>query len=217
MPQQAHAFDATITKPVRLNYLIYLPKGYGENPDEKWPFILFLHGMGERGDDLELVKKHGIPKLLDTRDDFPFVVISPQCPPDGWWGEEVDALNALLDEALANYAIDPKRVYLTGMSMGGYGAWQLASLYPERFAAVVPICGGGNPAAASRLKDVPVWAFHGAKDAIVLLSESEKMVAGMRAVGGNVRFTVYPEADHDSWTLTYDNPELYEWLLQQRR
>ena len=217
MPQKAHTLDAKITKSVHLNYLLYLPKGYGENPDEKWPLILFLHGSGERGDNLELVKKYGIAKVVEERDDFPFIAVSPQCQADGWWSHKVEALNALLDEMLAIYSVDPARVYLTGLSMGGYGAWHLAALYPQRFAAVVPICGGGTAAEARSLKDIPVWVFHGAKDSRVPLSESEKMVTALKGVGGNVRFTVYPEADHDSWTLTYDNPELYEWLLQQRR
>jgi predicted peptidase len=101
--------------------------------------------------------------------------------------------------------------------MGGYGSWKLAKLYPERFAAVAPICGGGDPGQADRLKDIPIWVFHGAKDPVVPLSESERMVEALKAVGGNVRFTVYPDAEHDSWTQTYDNPELYEWFLQQRR
>ncbi|MBI1924098.1 prolyl oligopeptidase family serine peptidase [Candidatus Poribacteria bacterium] len=216
MGQQAHTFEAQITKTVRLNYLLFLPKGYGE-AEKKWPVILFLHGAGERGDDVELVKKHGIPKIVEQREDFPFIAVSPQCPQDSWWTSEVDALNALLDKIVAKYAVDKDRIYLTGLSMGGYGTWRLATEYPERFAAIAPICGGGAPEKACVLKEMPVWVFHGAKDTVVKPEESEKMVEALKACGGDVRFTFYPDANHDSWTQTYDNPELYEWFLKHTR
>jgi predicted peptidase len=217
MTQQAHSFEVQITKTVRLNYLLYLPKGYGTDPHKKWPLILFLHGAGERGDDLELVKVHGIPKILKRRKTFPFIVVSPQCSEDAWWPGEVEALAALLDEVVARYAVDPERVYLTGLSMGGFGAWSLAMARPERFAAVAPICGGGNPGRVCVLKDVPVWAFHGALDPVVPLARSEEMVNALKACGGDVRLTVYPDAEHDSWTRTYDDPELYAWFLRHTR
>jgi len=224
MTQQACKFEVQITKTVRLNYLLFLPQGYGTTPGEEWPLILFLHGAGERGDDLELVKKHGIAKVVERQKDFPFVALSPQCPEDArWWTEtEIEALNALLDEIVNRYAVDADRVYLTGLSMGGYGTWHLAEAYPHRFAAIAPICGGGLwssgfPDKVCVLKHVPVWAFHGAKDPAVPLKESEKMVEALKGCGGNVRFTVYPDADHDAWTETYDNPELYDWFLRHRR
>jgi predicted peptidase len=128
-----------------------------------------------------------------------------------------DALNALLDEVVAQYKVDKKRIYLTGLSMGGYGTWALAGTSPERFAAIVPICGGGDPADARRLKDIPTWVFHGAKDSVVPLSRSEEMVKALKEAGSDVKFTIYPEAEHDSWTETYNNPKLYEWLLQHKR
>jgi len=217
MAQQAHTFEVQVTKIVRLDYLLYLPKGYGTDPQKKWPLILFLHGAGERGDDLELVKVHGIPKILKRRRNFPFVVVSPQCSEDAWWPGEVEALAALLDDVVARYAVDPERVYLTGLSMGGFGAWSLAMARPERFAAVAPICGGGNPKHVGVLKDVPVWAFHGALDPVVPLARSEEMVNALQACGGDVRLTVYPDAEHDSWTRTYEDPELYEWFLRHTR
>lgn len=217
MPQQTHTFETQITKQVRLKYLLYLPRGYGDNPHERWPLILFLHGKDERGDDLERVKQHGIPKLIEQGKDFPFVMISPQCPAESRWQFEYEGIAALLEEILVQRAIDPARVYLTGLSMGGYGVWWLAMLYPARFAAVAPICGGGIPGEAHRLKHLPVWAFHGADDDLVPLSESERMVNALRAVEGNVRFTVYPGVKHDSWTQTYENPQLYEWFLAQHR
>lgn len=215
--QQACKFEAQIVKTVRLNYLLFLPKGYGSDPKQKWPLILFLHGMGERGDDLELVKKHGIPKIVEQKEDFPFIAVSPQCPAYSFWTAELESLNALLDEIVAKYAVDTDRIYLTGLSMGGYGTWALAMAYPERFAAIAPICGGGDPKNISVLKDVPAWVFHGAKDTLVPPEESEKMVNALKGAGGDVLFTLYPDADHDSWTVTYDNPELYEWFLKHSR
>jgi len=219
--QTQHLFETEIEKKVSLNYLLYLPGEYDEKPDFKWPLLLFLHGMGERGDNLELVKKHGIPKIAEERD-FPFVAISPQCPLHSMWTMELDALHALITEATQIYNIDRSRIYLTGLSMGGFGAWHLAEAYPELFAAVVPICGGavawiGFPERIKVLKDTPVWVFHGAKDDAVPLKNSEDLVDVLRKHNGNVKFTVYPDAGHDSWTETYDNPELYEWLLKQKR
>jgi predicted peptidase len=214
-------FETEIRKQVHLSYLLHLPEDYASDADERWPLILFLHGMGERGDDLELVKLHGIPKIVEERDDVPFIAVSPQCPDLTVWSDHVEALDALLREIEGRYRVDPERIYLTGLSMGGYGAWHMATLHPDRFAAVVPICGGGHvghgfPERVAALKDVPVWAFHGAKDPVVPLGESQKLVDVLKESGGNVRFTVYPDAEHDSWTRTYDNPELYDWLLEQR-
>jgi predicted peptidase len=213
--QKSMSFETQVVKTVKLNYLLYLPKDYGKDKEQKFPLIMFLHGAGERGDDLEKVKIHGIPKIVEQKDDFPFIAVSPQCPEDSWW--DTDALKALLDEIVAKYEVDPDRVYLTGLSMGGYGSWALGIAYPNKFAAIVPICGGGDEKKVAVLKDVPIWVFHGAKDSVVPLAQSEKMVNALKEAGGNVQFTIYPEADHDSWTATYDNPELYEWLLKQKR
>jgi predicted peptidase len=154
---------------------------------------------------------------VEEQADFPFITVSPQCPYDFCWLMEAHTLNALLDEVAARYAVDADRIYLTGLSMGGYGAWHLGSQYPERFAAVVPIAGGGVPQDVCTLKDVPVWAFHGELDDVVPVSESEEMVDALKACGGDVRFTLYPGVYHDSWTQTYSNPELYEWLLTHTR
>jgi predicted peptidase len=197
-------------------YLLYLPKDYAQK-SQKWPLMLFLHGAGERGNDLNLVKKHGPPKLVGQGKDLPFIIVSPQCPSGQWWLEKVDVLLALLDEIQSTYPVDPNRVYLTGLSMGGYGTWTLACQHPDRFAAIVPICGGGQSFMADRLKNVPVWAFHGAKDPTVPLRETQQMVDAVTKSGGQARLTVYPEAGHDSWTVTYENPELYQWLLSHKR
>jgi len=203
--QHAYTFEAEVTqgssaRNVRINYLLFLPQDYGTDPHKKWPLILFLHGLGETGNDLEMLEKHGIPKIVEQQADFPFITISPQCTYRACWLYEADALNALLDEVSATYAVDTDRIYLTGLSMGGYGTWYLATKYPERFAAIVPIASGGDPEKVCALKDVPVWAFHGAKDDVVLPEESEEMVNALKACGGDVRFTLYADAYHDSWT-----------------
>jgi predicted peptidase len=212
--QQPKHFEKEITIKVKLNYLLYLPEEYGK-ADKAWPLVLFLHGAGESGDDLEKVKKHGPPKLVAEGKKFPFIVVSPQSARGGW---DVRALNALLDDLMANYKVDRDRVYLTGLSMGGFGTWALAAAHPEKFAAIAPICGGGNPADAKKIKDLPIWVFHGAKDPAVKLERSEVMVKALKEAGAeHVQFTVYPEAAHDSWTETYNNPDFYEWLLKQKR
>ena len=214
MSQTASSFRREIRKTVSCKYLLSLPEG---EPIEKGrrPLLLFLHGAGERGDDLNLVTKHGPHKILAQRPDFPFILVSPQCPPQRWWDTEM--LNHLLDEVIAKHDADTTRVYVTGLSMGGFGTWGLAIEYPERFAAIAPICGGGSPYLADRLRKVPVWAFHGGKDEIVPVIESQRMVDAVRKAGGDARITLYPEAGHDCWTETYNNPALYSWLLSHRR
>jgi predicted peptidase len=212
--QQEKVFEKEITVKVKLKYLLFLPEGY-EKADKSWPLVLLLHGSGESGNDLAKVKIHGPPKIVETKKDFPFIVVSPQSPGRGW---DPAALNALLDDVEANYRLDKERVYLTGLSMGGFGTWALAAFAPNRFAALVPICGGGgNPADAPRLKHIPVWVFHGAKDRAVPLARSEAMVNALKEAGGHVKFTVYPEAGHDSWTAAYDDPQLWAWLAQQKK
>lgn len=176
--------------------------------------MLFLHGAGESGNDLAKVKSHGPPKLVETKGPFPFILVSPQSPGRGW---NPEVLNALVDSVIKQYRVDKRRVYVTGLSMGGYGTWALAAAYPEKFAALAPICGGGNPADADKLAKLPIWVFHGAKDTTVPFKRSEEMVEALKAAGGHPKFTVYPEAGHDSWTETYANPEFYEWLLAQKR
>jgi predicted peptidase len=222
MSQTEHVFEKKIEKKVSLKYLLFLPKGYKEKPNTKWPTILFLHGAGERGSNLELVKKHGIPKIVEKKEGFPFIAISPQCPLASIWTSMVDELHYLLIDAMQRYNIDETRIYLTGLSMGGYGAWHLAAAYPDLFAAVVPICGGmvhENELLEEIkvLKDVPIWIFHGAKDETVPIKNSQELYDILKKIRGNVQFTVYPKLGHDSWTKTYDNPELYKWLLKQKR
>ena len=178
MPQR---FEKEIHKTVSAEYLLYLPKEYGvskppRGKQRKWPLLLFLHGSGERGSDLELVKRHGPPKLIEQGKGFEFVVVSPQCPAGEDWS--TDMLNALLDEIIATYSVDENHIYATGLSMGGTGVWDLAIAFPDRFAAIAPVCGKvdrNNPGKACRIKSLPIWVFHGAKDDVVPISDSEKL------------------------------------------
>ncbi|MBI3416135.1 MAG: prolyl oligopeptidase family serine peptidase [Verrucomicrobia bacterium] len=221
--QSAKAFKRQITTTVSAEYLLYLPHDYDQKKSKRWPLILFLHGAGERGTNVWTVAVHGPPKIVKAKPDFQFIVVSPQCPTGQTWNN--DTIMALLDEITAKYKVDKSRVYLTGLSMGGFGSWSLATSHPERFAAVAPICGGGDPirillADKQRLeilKSLPIWAFHGAKDNVVKLERSEQMVNAFKKIGNDVKLTVYPEAGHDSWTEAYNNPELYEWFLQHSR
>ena len=196
------------------NYLEYLPPGYRSKRKILWPLILFLHGAGERGNNLDIVKKVGLPPVL-KKYTIPFVVIAPQCGSHDTWA--VDDVKSFLDYILEQYRIDHSRLYLTGISMGGYATWYMAGHLPDTFAAIAPVCGGGNIAQAKKMVHLPVWAFHGAKDNIVPVERSRKMVDKLKKLGGNVRYTVYPDAGHDSWTETYNNPELYEWFLEHRK
>jgi len=215
--QKALEFKKQVVKEITLKYLLYTPEDYGKDAQKKWPLMLFLHGSGESGDDLQKVKTHGPPKLISQGKAFPFIVVSPQCP-DARHGWDPEALNLLLDDVIAHYSVDEDHVYLTGLSMGGYGTWALASQSPQRFAGIAPICGGGNPRSmARRLRNMPIWVFHGGKDPTVPIKEAQDMVDALKALGSDVKFTVYPDAGHDSWTVTYDNPDLYTWFLEHKR
>jgi predicted peptidase len=218
-----------------IRYLLFVPREY-EPDGKKWPLLLFLHGLGECSDrELDRVKIHGPPKIVESQPDFPFIVVSPQLPPpagykegakytyeelhrlvDGAWKPE--PLITLVDHVANQLHVDQSRIYVTGLSMGGYGTWRLVAAHHERFAAAVPICGGGEPEKMAKpLARVPIWAFHGAKDTVVLLSESEKIVDAVKRAGGDVKLTVYPDVEHNSWGATYDNPEVLNWLLAHQK
>lgn len=199
----------------KVGYQLFLPAAYGKDAGTKWPLIVFLHGSGERGTNLELVKVHGPPKIVAANKDFPFVVLSPQCPDGYRWSPIL--LSALLSEIETKYSIDKERIYLTGLSLGGFGTWDWAMSEPTRFAAIVPICGRGEPRGAKRIKHVATWVFHGAKDEGVPVKDSTDMVEALEKAGGKPKLTIYPDLGHDCWTKTYENPELYKWLLEQKR
>jgi len=198
-----------------VNYLLYLPDGYKTDTLKKWPLLMFLHGSGERGNDLEKVKVHGPAKLVEQGKKLPFIVVSPQAPQGEGWSP-ADLYN-LLKDCKQKYRVDADRVYLTGLSMGGFGTWSLAMEHPEEFAAIVPICGGGDTANIWKLRNIAVWCFHGAKDKNVPLEADQKMMNALRPYNPSIKFTIYPEAEHDSWTVTYNNDSLYQWLLSQKK
>lgn len=211
--QVAKSLKTNYEQQVSINYLLYLPKNY--NGKDKFPLMMFLHGSGERGSNLELVKKHGPPKLIEQGIDFPFIIVSPQCPNGIRW--KTNTLIALLDDIIKNYNVDENRIYITGLSMGGYGTWKLANEMPERLAAIIPICGWGDSWTICEIGDLPVWAFHGAKDNVVNPQKSQELVDALMACKGNAKLTIYLDANHDSWTQTYDNSEIYDWLLKQTK
>jgi len=242
-------------------YLLSVPPTYYEKADTKYPLILFLHGSGESSSNLELAKKHGIPRLVQvydnwkegkvTKDDLldpgakskstvsikdssvkptkpmnldcartvaeNFITLTPQVDPAYGYGWKPASLGALLDAIEQTHRIDKDRIYVTGVSMGGFGTFNLAAAYPHRFAAIIPICGGASATVAETIKHIPTWVFHGEKDDIVPLSRSQVIVDALKKVEGNVKFTTYPDADHDSWTETYNNLEIYKWLLEQKK
>jgi predicted esterase len=197
-------------------YLLYLPDGYVNDTVTKWPMIIFLHGSGESGDNLEKVKVHGPPKLIAQGKKFPFIVVSPQAP-NASTGFQTEVLKGMLGDLKKKYHVDEDRVYLTGLSMGGYGTWEVAQKHPEDFAAIAPVCGGGDAEKTWRLRHIPVWCFHGAKDDVVPLAASQLMVDSLKKYSTNVRFTIYPNANHNSWEETYNNDSLYTWFLSQKR
>ncbi len=213
--QRKQKLETQIVRDIKLEYLLSLPKGYRASK-EQFPLMLFLHGSGERGSDLENIKLHGLPKMLEAELELPCVVVSPQCPSDTWW--DIEALTVLLDSLEKTLRIDPDRIYVTGLSMGGFATWELAIRNPKRFAAIVPICGGGEPIFTREITHLPVWVFHGAKDEVVPLEYSQRMVKALKKYGNKrVKFKIYKHAKHDSWTKTYSNPKVYAWMLEQKR
>jgi predicted peptidase len=196
------------------NYLLYLPDGY-EFKGKPWPLVMFLHGSGERGTDIDAVKRNGPPMLVEAGKKFHFILLCPQCQEWIYWDNKF--LMALLDEIESKYNVDKNREYLTGLSMGGNGTWSLAIEYPERFAAIAPISASGEPDDVCALKNVPVWVFHGEKDDLVPIKEDADMVNALKQCGGDVKFTIYSDVGHGAWVEAYNNPELYDWLLSHSR
>lgn len=214
--QEPFKMEKQITKTIKLQYLLYIPKGYDKKT--KNPLVLFLHGAGERGDDINMVKKWGPPNIVEKGGEFPFLLISPQCPAEMWWDSKIEDLYELVQDIKSRYAIDEDRVYITGLSMGGYGTWEMAISYPDEFAAAIPLCGGViRKRFLGRIKHLPIWSFHGEKDEVVLPSETVDTVAILKKLGSEVKLTLYPDLGHQIQTTTYDNPEVFKWMLEQKR
>jgi predicted peptidase len=219
----AHGFSMV----VHAQYSLFLPKGYNPGATNHWPLIVFLHGIGENGTNVWKTTVHGPAQYIGKHPDFPFILVSPQCAVGHKWSDET--VLGILDQVAAKYAVDTNRIYLTGLSLGGYGTWSLATFYPERFAAAAPVCGGEGMvgvivaaklkiAKKQALESLPIWAFHCSGDPLVPVAESERMVKAVKDMGcKEVKLTIYPKAKHDAWTETYDNPELYQWFLAHRR
>jgi len=216
MNQTEDRIDVEVKRTDTLKYLIAVPDDYKKDGDAV-PLILFLHGAGERGDDLKKVKLHGPPKMVEKGHDFGAIVVSPQCPAGSWWTDETDMLIALLDKIEKEYNVDKDRIYVTGLSMGGYGTFALAARQPDRFAAAVPVCGGGMLFDARRLSRLPMWVFHGEDDRVVPVEESRRMVKYANERGGeNAKLTLYPGVGHNSWDRTYGDEKMWEWLFEQK-
>lgn len=209
----------TLTRQARLPYLLALPDDAVAPP---WPLLLFLHGSGERGSDLERVSRFGVPKEIALGHPIPFAVVAPQCPAHTIWSTQLDVLIALLDHVQASHPIDAERVTVTGLSMGGTGTWELAVAHPDRFAAIVPVCGSdawcvGDASQVCVIRHVPVWAFHGARDDVIPASASRRLVDALRRCGGDAELTLFSEMGHACWDPVYATPEVYAWLHAQRR
>jgi predicted peptidase len=214
----AHEFSGEISVKLGYRYLLTLPDGYDAASDRLWPLLVFLHGAGERGDDLERLKRHGPPKLVAAGQKLDALIVAPQVPAGETWNPHgVHQLTAAVARA---HRVDPDRIYLTGISMGGFGTFETLAHYPRTYAAAIPICGGAgiHVLKFGPIRDLPIWIFHGAKDTTVPVQFSEMAAAFFkRARAPHVKLTVYPEAGHDAWTQTYDNPEVWTWLFAQQR
>jgi predicted peptidase len=196
-------------------YLAYLPSDYEKSAKKDWPLIIYLHGSSCKGNNLERLKKYGPPFYLDRGMQVDAIVISPQCPSNRNWTTG-NWFESFYKELLDKYNIDPSRVYLTGMSLGGFGTWDLASRYPEYFAAIMPLCGGGRPDMAETMKDVPTWVFHGDKDRLVNVNRSKQMVNAMQELGSRPKFSVLKGQGHDIHKV-YSDQGIYDWLLSQHK
>ncbi|MFO0863728.1 MAG: alpha/beta hydrolase-fold protein [Gemmataceae bacterium] len=199
-------------------YVVFIPHDY--KGDKAYPTILFLHGAGETGKDNKAQVKVGLAAAVRKNEKtFPFIVVFPQSHNRTWAASSADgkAAMAALAEVQKDYKVDEKRIYLTGLSMGGFGTWSHAAAFPEKWAAIAPICGGGDVKAAAKIKDIPCWNFHGDKDAAVKVELSRNMIEALKKAGGEPKYTEYPGVNHNSWDRAYGTQELYDWLLQQRR
>lgn len=212
MQSRDESFSTTVRVDVSIAYRTYFPKDYSEE-GEAYPLLYFLHGSGERGTELDVLELQTLPRFIKEGLELPFVTVCPQC--EEMW--DTRSLDLLLDEVIEKYNVDPSRVYLTGNSMGGLGTWMLANVAADRVAAIAPVCPPSTRINPENFKGLPIWCFHGAMDSTVPIGESVKMIQQLRKVGCDVKFSVYPDADHDTWTPAYHDPEFVSWLLSHKK
>jgi predicted peptidase len=212
--QTPKSFSRSVRVEVQGSYLLYLPNDYSTTK-KRFPLILFLHGSGERGNDLEILKAHGPPKEIAQGRQFPFIIVSPQCPTGQQW--DVPTLEGLLDEVEQHYRVDRDREYLTGLSMGGFGTYALAAAQPMRFAAIAPISGGADASIAPKIKNLPIWATHGAMDPTVNIERERPIIQALKNLNADVRWDIVPEGGHDVWSAVYAGNSLYSWFLSHQR
>lgn len=209
-------------------YRLLKPTDY--DPHKAYPLVLFLHGMGERGSDNSAQLINGVSEFFanpDARAQYPCFAVIPQCPGNDYWSNWGPGAIGLARPARAaldivasiqkEFSIDPDRLYIGGLSMGGFGTWEIITAHPHMFAAAFPICGGGDPSKAARLVDLPIWAFHGANDDVVDPNLSRNMIKAIEQAGGHPKYTEYPGVGHDSWTHAFKEPGLMDWLFAQKR
>lgn len=231
LPLEKHVFKDSTGKTLLYQFM----KPQKVDASKKYPLVVFLHGAGERGNDNEAQLVHGVPQFAskENREKYPCFLIAPQCPVSAKWAEVNWSANShtipkevsepgrltllLIETLLKEQPIDPKRIYITGLSMGGYGTWDLMARRPELFAAAAPVCGGADEATAEKIKHIPVWTFHGAKDTAVKPQRSRNMIAALEKVGAKPKYTEYPDVGHDSWNPAYKDPEFYKWLFAQSK
>ena len=202
-----------------LGYLLYLPEGYEDDPGQTWPLLIFLHGSGDRGDSLFLLAKASPFMMIREQGPLPFIIVAPLLSDSEFYRSFPESyMDGVLEQVLADYRVDQKRIYVTGLSMGGEATYRFALHRPDTFAAVAPLAAFLNsPPSMESIKDLPVWAIHGADDTVVSLSAAQRPVDALEQAGGNVQFTVLEGHDHDVWTDTYSDPLFYGWLLQHQK
>ncbi|BFP42711.1 alpha/beta fold hydrolase [Flavobacteriaceae bacterium GF1] len=200
-----------------LQYYLFYPPGYFEGEEATYGILLFLHGGGEAGGELDALQKNGPPKMMAEGYPFPFLVLAPQNPHQKkWW--DIKAVNQLLDSIVANNRVDKNRVYLTGLSRGGSAAWEMAVQYPDKFAALAVVCGmAPTPYAHWLEKKMPIWVFHGAEDQVIPVAESDNMVRKLVEMGYDVKYSRYENIGHNSWEQAYTTEELYQWMANQKK
>jgi predicted peptidase len=227
--QQSQIFDKLLFTADKDTLPYRLLKPVNPQAKKKFPLVIFLHGAGERGNDNEVQIRHISELFLDTRNrgKYPCYLLAPQCAKKEWWASfqnkslsktpsrPMQLVIDLIEKTIKEYPIDESRIYITGLSMGGYGTWELIARFPHKFAAAVPVCGGGDPKTASEIKNIPIWAFHGALDKIVAPQETRTMIHALQEAGGKPGFTEYPDIEHNSWINAYREPHLIPWLFEQ--